>query len=270
LEIAERRERLQTRIDTWNKKAEEYLHSPGLDDGEDLLDILSTDADADADAEADADVDIGPNEDTDDDTDADTDAYGRHNSARKGHPQTSESFPLYFPSSFALHRFPNQARKELELRQGQANDSLHNLRIALGKKSFLFRSHVRAAKSQQRKTRAWSEVSAVDGEVRQQARIYNFTRQRMIKLSADPALLDRYKVLRYEDLKVSTAIATPNARGQRDTRLSWFWNMDVQADAETDDWMEECKPLGSMSCPSPSLTFKGSLQSPLAKSQGFL
>jgi hypothetical protein len=60
LEIAERRERLQTRIDTWNKKAEEYLHSPGLDDGEDLLDILGTDADADADADLDIRLNTSP------------------------------------------------------------------------------------------------------------------------------------------------------------------------------------------------------------------
>jgi hypothetical protein len=81
----------------------------------------------------------------------------------------------------------------------------------------------------------------VEADVRQQARIYAWTRRKMVDLGAGAETLDRYKILRHTDLKISTAVATPNAPGQRDVRLSWFWNMDIQADAETDNWMEECE-----------------------------
>ncbi|KIK71983.1 hypothetical protein PAXRUDRAFT_800527, partial [Paxillus rubicundulus Ve08.2h10] len=30
-----------------------------------------------------------------------------------------------------------------------------------------------------------------------------------------------------------------NARGHRDSTLAWFWTMDVQRDAELNDWMSE-------------------------------
>jgi len=63
----------------------------------------------------------------------------------------------------------------------------------------------------------------------------------MIQLGAAADVLDRYKVLTRIDLKISTAIAEPNARGERNTHLAWFWNMDVQADTDAESWMEECK-----------------------------
>lgn len=211
------------------------------DIGEDqeLHELLDEDAEDthQPDAEFDHSADDSSAHNTDTDTESATDLHSLKSTAGA---LLAENFQLYLPSSFVLTCFPEQAAKELELRLGQANDALHNLRIALGKKSFLFRSHVRAAKSQQKKTRAWAEVSSVDADVRQQARIYASTRRKMIGLGATEETLDRYKVLKYVDLKISTAVATPNAPGQRDTRLSWFWTMDVQADAKTDDWMEEC------------------------------
>jgi hypothetical protein len=235
LDITKRRHRLEGRINSWNQKANQFLHSEELDDEQELQDILEQDAEELQTSQSTE----GSSEDTDIDTDIEpesasevTDPLGL---------LSAENIRLYLPSSFASNRFPEHARKELDLRLGQANDALHNLRIALGKKSFLFRSHVRAAKSQQRKTRAWSEVSGVEADVRQQARIYAWTRRKMVDLGAGAETLDRYKILRHTDLKISTAVATPNAPGQRDVRLSWFWNMDIQADAETDNWMEECE-----------------------------
>ncbi|KAF9230334.1 hypothetical protein BU15DRAFT_57377 [Melanogaster broomeanus] len=61
----------------------------------------------------------------------------------------------------------------------------------------------------------------------------------MISLEADEETLSRYQVLEKEQLKVSTAVSDPNARGQRDAKLAWFWTMDVQRDTELNDWMSE-------------------------------
>ncbi|KAG1722233.1 hypothetical protein EDB19DRAFT_1645906, partial [Suillus lakei] len=49
----------------------------------------------------------------------------------------------------------------------------------------------------------------------------------------------KYPHLKKEDLKASSAVADPNARGQRDTTLSWFWFLDVQGDTYGNDWMTE-------------------------------
>lgn len=245
VELTKRRDTLQSRINAWNHKADQYLSTSNIDEEQELQDML--DQDAEESGQTDAEVEHLADQSAHD-ADANTDtelesaseATDLHFQKSTADALSTDNIQLYLPSSFALTRFPVPAAKELELRLGQANDALHNLRIALGKKSFLFRSHVRAARSQQRKTRAWSEVSSVDADVRQQARIYALTRRKMIVLGATDEILDRYKALKYADLKISTAIATPNEPGQRDTRLSWFWSMDVQADADADDWMEEC------------------------------
>ncbi|KIK39199.1 hypothetical protein CY34DRAFT_38924, partial [Suillus luteus UH-Slu-Lm8-n1] len=52
-------------------------------------------------------------------------------------------------------------------------------------------------------------------------------------------LLEKYLPLKKEDLKASSVVADPNARGQRDTTHSWFWSLDVQGDTSGNDWMTE-------------------------------
>ncbi|KAG1800198.1 uncharacterized protein HD556DRAFT_1341629 [Suillus plorans] len=94
---------------------------------------------------------------------------------------------------------------EMSLHEGQANDALHNLQIYLCNKAILFRTTVRQAKSQALKTRAWSQVTSV---------IYTKTRKQMMKLEPGQDQLQKYKPLLCEQLKISTAVGDPNARGQ--------------------------------------------------------
>src|SRR6202051_12584 len=115
------------------------------------------------------------------------------------------------------------AKAELRLQEGQLNDSLHHIRIALGHKSYLFRNGVRPARTQRLKTRAWAEVHAVELTVQHHARVYNRARQSMLNLDADASLLDRYKVLERQDLKIDTSVIAPYVRGQRNKSLPWFW-----------------------------------------------
>ncbi|KAG2067331.1 hypothetical protein BDR04DRAFT_983997, partial [Suillus decipiens] len=51
----------------------------------------------------------------------------------------------------------------------------------------------------------------------------------------------KYLPLKKEHLKASTAVVDPNACGQRDATLTWFWSMDVQSDASRNDWMTKCE-----------------------------
>ncbi|KAG1784364.1 uncharacterized protein HD556DRAFT_1243099, partial [Suillus plorans] len=132
----------------------------------------------------------------------------------------------------------NLIKEEIALREGQANDALHAIRVHLGDKAVLFRNTVRSAKSQASSTRAWTRVRSVETAVNLHARIYSKCRSQLAKLP-DHDLLKKYLPLKKEDLKASSAVADPNARGQRDTTLSWFWSLDVQGDTSGNDWMTE-------------------------------
>ena len=133
------------------------------------------------------------------------------------------------------------AKAELRLREGQLNDSLHHIRIALGHKSYLFRNNVRPARTQRLKTRAWAEVHAVESTVQHHARVYNRARQAVLNLGADASLLNRYRVLERQHLKIDTTVIAPEVRGQRNKPLPWFWSMDVRRDADVGAWMNDCR-----------------------------
>ncbi|KAG2361925.1 hypothetical protein BDR07DRAFT_1485381 [Suillus spraguei] len=120
-----------------------------------------------------------------------------------------------------------------------ANDALHNLRIHLCNKAILFRTTVRQAKSQALKTRAWSQVTSVQQAVSLHASIYTKTRKQMIQLEPGPDQLQKYKPLLREQLKISTAIGDPNARGQRNESLAWFWSVEVDMEGPENSWNEE-------------------------------
>lgn len=133
------------------------------------------------------------------------------------------------------------AEKELVLREGQANDALHQIRIDLGHRSYLYRTQVRHADhSQQRKTRAWDNVHSIDDAVKIHSAIYRKCRTAMVALAASPELLDTYKELRREDLTSQTTLIDPSLSGQRNKSLPWFWTIDIPANAEENDWMSEC------------------------------
>ncbi|KAG1884252.1 hypothetical protein F4604DRAFT_1878716 [Suillus subluteus] len=128
---------------------------------------------------------------------------------------------------------------EMSLREGQANDTLHNLRIHLCNKAILFRTAVRQAKSQALKTRAWSQVTSVQQAVSLHASIYTKTRKQMMKLEPGQDQLQKYKPLLREQLKISTAVGDPNARGQRNKSLAWFWSVEVDLGGPDQYWNEE-------------------------------
>ncbi|KAG1728214.1 hypothetical protein EDB19DRAFT_1913863 [Suillus lakei] len=129
----------------------------------------------------------------------------------------------------------------MSLREGQANDALHNLQIHLCNKAILFQTTVRQAKSQALKTRAWSQVTSVQQAVSLHASIYMKTRKQMMQLEPGQDQLQKYKPLLHEQLTISTAIGDPNARGQRNESLAWFWSVEVDLGGPYHLWNEECE-----------------------------
>ncbi|KAH9016578.1 hypothetical protein EDB84DRAFT_1249850, partial [Lactarius hengduanensis] len=129
---------------------------------------------------------------------------------------------------------------ELRLREGQLNDTLHHIRISLGHKSYLYRHDIQSGTyAETQKTRAWAEVHTDESTVQHHARVYTRTRQAMVDLGIGSTLLDRYKVLRRQDLSVKMSVIAPHVRGQRNKLLPWFWTMDVRRDADVGEWMED-------------------------------
>ncbi|KAH9048382.1 hypothetical protein EDB84DRAFT_1434385 [Lactarius hengduanensis] len=152
--------------------------------------------------------------------------------------------PLHLPSHLGRdwcreNDAEDLAKAELRLREGQLNDTLHHIRISLGHKSYLYRHDVRPARTQRLKTRAWAEVHTAESTVQHHARVYTRARQAMVDLGVGSTLLDRYKVLRRQDLSVKTSVIAPHVRGQRNKLLPWFWTMDVRRDADIGEWMED-------------------------------
>ncbi|KAF8264983.1 hypothetical protein EI94DRAFT_1590566, partial [Lactarius quietus] len=129
---------------------------------------------------------------------------------------------------------------ELHLRQGQLNDTLHQIQIALGYKSYIFRNDIHPARTQRLKTRAWTELHAAKSTVQHHAQVYMCAWQAIVDLGATSSLLDQYKVLTWQHLSVSTSIISPQVCGQRNKSLPWFWTMDVRRDADVGEWMEDC------------------------------
>jgi hypothetical protein len=225
LELAKRRERLQARLDLFEKRAGAAFGDLNLDEIEDSVDTQAPWITVGSDLE-----DHQPNADS-------------HTPARLYQP---ESTPLLLPSTIGLERckalnVENLAEMELRLREGQANDALHGLRIALSEKAVLFRAQVRHARSQVTKTRAWANVNAVDGTARDLSKVYTISRQAMIRLGASDTLLQRYRQLRREELNASTQLMDPSIPGQRNASLPWFWVMSGDRDNIGNAWMQECE-----------------------------
>ena len=92
-----------------------------------------------------------------------------------------EQIPLQMPSAFGHDHLEAEQKtvlgqQELRLREGQANDALHRIRINIGLKSVVFQTRVHQADSQQKKTRAWKEVQGIAKAITEQARIYTQAR----------------------------------------------------------------------------------------------
>lgn len=132
------------------------------------------------------------------------------------------------------------AAHEIRLRQGQANDALADLRMALGYKSLVFRKDVRGASSQKEKTRSWDKASAAQQRVTVAVAIYRCARNALEVLKAGTTILDKYKVIVEQDLKISPDIVEENRIGQRSDTLAWFWRFNGPHPEQEDGWMDEC------------------------------
>lgn len=162
--------------------------------------------------------------------------------------QNPEDLPLFMPSNIQHlaargGNIPNYSVQESELRLGQMNDALAQLRIALANKSLKLRKDVRHAKSQAIKTRAWAGVDQEVVRSRKALASYHRARQATASLlgSASPVLL-KYKSISKDDLTMKGDITEEARLGQSRHTLAWFWRLDGTSSREMQDsaWITEC------------------------------
>jgi hypothetical protein len=165
---------------------------------------------------------------------------------------TAETRPLPLPSTFGFPEITrlglnSLAKKELALREGQANDELQDVRMALGEKSFLFRKNLRLATSKLKKGKAWGKVHGISRRVQAHRLVYNAARAAMVALDCTAEMRNKYQVLSREQLKISTAAvrsgtgSAQHGSRRQDEPLSWFWTMNLKADVLASDMLRECK-----------------------------
>ncbi|KAG2067468.1 hypothetical protein BDR04DRAFT_1027266, partial [Suillus decipiens] len=49
----------------------------------------------------------------------------------------------------------------------------------------------------------------------------------------------KFQPLEKADQKAMMVVADPNAHSQRNSKLAWFWSIDVQGDSTSNNWMNE-------------------------------
>jgi hypothetical protein len=232
LDICRRRTKLQSRIDEFTIVAAIHL-GEGFDVDDDIRDLHLDFIDDDSEGNG---IDGS-------DTESDPEADGRQ--LRDSFYPEKIVIPL--PSNIGVARcgelgVEHLIGQEIALREGQANDALQAIRMHLADKAVLFRTAVRPAKSQAKSTRAWTQVHSVERVIRLNTMIYMKCRAQLGNLEAH-GLLNKYLRMEKSHLKTTAAVADPNARGQRNATLPWFWSLDIQGDSVSSDWMNECKSV---------------------------
>jgi len=158
----------------------------------------------------------------------------------------AEQLSLCMPSSFGKQTLEEVglemlALQEIELRVGQANDALGDLRVELGQEALLFRTKIRYTNNTKGKTRAWKEVNKSSMDVMKHVRRYKRARRALEKLGVAHGVMEKYQDLKKEDLNMSGDILEENRVGQKNATLAWFWRLGPQGDSVGNDWMEECE-----------------------------
>ncbi|KAI6102310.1 hypothetical protein EV401DRAFT_1893973 [Pisolithus croceorrhizus] len=147
----------------------------------------------------------------------------------------SELMSIWMPSSIGAAKLTELGlhdllKEERELRIGQANDCLDQLRTDLGNKAMLYQQNFRATNSTREGTRTKKEIQKVVARVNKHVRSYHRARQAILRLDPDANMAERYQEILPEDLLGTS-------------KLAWFWVMDGgkgQLHVEAGGLMEEC------------------------------
>ncbi|KAI6137012.1 hypothetical protein F5141DRAFT_1059940 [Pisolithus sp. B1] len=147
----------------------------------------------------------------------------------------SELMSIWMPSSIGSAKLTELGlvdllKEERELRIGQANDCLDQLRTDLGNKAM-------------EGTRTKKEIQKVVARINKHVRGYQRARQAILRLDPNVDMAEKYQEILPNDLAVSKEVTEENRFGQGKSKLAWFWMMEgeqSQLSLQGGGLMEEC------------------------------
>jgi hypothetical protein len=160
-----------------------------------------------------------------------------------------ETKALALPSSLApgdIERLglDKLAGKEAALQQGQINNALEGLRMALREKSLSFRTPVHNSKSQRTSLKAWDNVNKQDVVAKRHKCAYDNAQKALIRLDIGKDYLSTLQDITPEDMKMAGDVTEENRVGQRSRMLAWFWRLCSDSpidEVEVNPRMKECE-----------------------------
>ena len=158
----------------------------------------------------------------------------------------SEDLTLRMPSYIGASSLKevgldNLIKEEIQLRIGQANDSLEKLRTHLGHKSILYRMNFRSSTSVRTDTRSKQDIRRIILKITRDVRSYHRARKSLFRLEASQDILQKFQLIKPDELGVSKDITEENRFGQGSDILPWFWRIGASQLGPPVVWNEECK-----------------------------
>ena len=158
----------------------------------------------------------------------------------------SEDLTLWMPSYIGASYLKEAGledlvKKEIQLRTGQANDSLDKLRTHLGHKAILYRMNFRSSTSVRTDTRSKQDIRKVALKITRDVRSYHRARESLSRLGASQDILQKYQLIKPDELGVSKDITEENRLGQSSDILPWFWRIGGSQPGPSKIWNEECE-----------------------------
>jgi hypothetical protein len=174
----------------------------------------------------------------------DAEENGYEDDLNEGFP---EDLTLWMPSYIGFSGLKEAGledlvKEEIQLRVGQANDSLEKLRTHLGHKSILYRMNFRSSSSVRTDTRSKQDIRRVALKITRDVRSYHRARKSLFRLEASQDILQKYQLVKPDELGLNKDITEENRFGQSSDILPWFWRIGgSQLGPQSDVWNEECK-----------------------------
>jgi len=156
-----------------------------------------------------------------------------------------ENIPLDLPSAWGQDACARRGIKalmeqEIELRTGQANDALSQIRAGLHYKSFLWREKFRHAENHDTRTRSMTQIQSVDQAVQ-----YTLAFKALTRLGS----ADAFKPIEKGDLQMNANILKENQYNMSNETLPWIWRTGKPSGGdENDAWLQERKQCPFIWC----------------------
>jgi len=132
-----------------------------------------------------------------------------------------EDHVIPFPSNGNIG--PAYSQLEVTHRISHCDHHISRLRDLIAEKSFQYSHIIRVSPRKAVNTRSRAEVKKLNLQISIHCRLYTQCRARLIRLGAEPEILNRLLPLSYEDVKASSAMINPNEPGSTQLKLSWIW-----------------------------------------------